>query len=239
MRVAFITGVTGGLGSSIAKKMLQSGIKVFGSTTDLKRTQESRRILENQGATVVELDITEFGSCKEAISKVISLSGKIDILVNNAGITSDSTFSKMERDQWEKVLNVNLHGTFNITHAVLPAMLKNQWGRIINISSVNGAKGQFGQTNYSASKSGLYGFTKSLAFELARKGITVNSVSPGYLKTEMVAQIPSKIIDQIISTIPVGRLGEPDEIAELVAFICSEKSGFITGSDFAINGGQY
>jgi acetoacetyl-CoA reductase len=188
----------------------------------------------------VQVDVTDFDSCQKAVAKIQSDVGAIDILVNNAGITRDKTLARMGADDWNAVLRTNLDSVFNMTKPVCDGMVSRGWGRIINISSVNGQKGQFGQANYSTAKAGMHGFTKALAQEVARKGVTVNTVSPGYIGTKMVLAVPKEILDtKIIPQIPVGRLGKPEEVAELVAYICQDEAAFMTGSNIAINGGQH
>lgn len=187
-----------------------------------------------------KVDVADYASCDAAVKKIVGDAGHIDILVNNAGITKDATLKKMTLEDWHVVLRTNLDSVFNMTRPVLHGMLEAQWGRIINISSVNGQKGAFGQVNYAAAKAGVHGFTKALALEVASKGITVNTVSPGYLRTKMVMKVPKDILEtKIIPEIPVGRLGEPDEIAALVAYLCSDEAGYVTGANIAINGGQH
>jgi acetoacetyl-CoA reductase len=188
----------------------------------------------------VPVDVADFDSCQKAVAKVEAEVGPIDILVNNAGITRDMTFKKMGKADWDAVLRTNLDSVFNMTKPVCDGMVDRNWGRIINISSINGSKGAFGQTNYSAAKSGMYGFTKALALEVARKGVTVNTISPGYIGTKMVLAVPKEVLDtKIIPQIPVGRLGKPEEVAGLVAYLCSEEAAFVTGANIAINGGQH
>jgi acetoacetyl-CoA reductase len=188
---------------------------------------------------IVKCDVSSFEDCKAMGEKLNAEYGGVDVLVNNAGITKDGTFRKMSEGQWNAVLNVNLDSVFNVTKQFIDGMLNKGWGRVINISSINGQKGQFGQTNYSAAKAGMHGFTMALAQETAKKGITVNSVSPGYIGTEMVMAIPEDVRNQIIAQIPVGRLGKPEEIAALVTFLASEDGAFITGANIAANGGQH
>jgi acetoacetyl-CoA reductase len=186
------------------------------------------------------IDVAQFDSCVDGMRRIVGDLGRIDVLVNNAGITRDSSFRKMKLDDWTAVTHTNLDSVFNTTRQVLDGMLESGWGRIINISSVNGQKGAFGQANYAAAKAGVHGFTKALALELARKGITVNTVSPGYLRTKMVTAVPQDILEsKILPEIPVGRLGEPDEVAGLVAYLASDEAAFITGANIAINGGQH
>jgi acetoacetyl-CoA reductase len=188
----------------------------------------------------VPVDVADFDSCQKAIAKIQSEVGPVDILVNNAGITRDMTFRKMGKVDWDSVLRTNLDSVFNMTKPACDGMVDRGWGRIINISSINGQKGAFGQTNYSAAKAGMHGFTKALALEVARKGVTVNTISPGYIGTKMVLAIPKEVLDsKIIPQIPVGRLGKPEEIAGLVAYLCSDEAAFVTGANIAINGGQH
>ena len=196
---------------------------------------QAKMAAEGVAADVVACDVSKFEDCQAMAEKI----GAVDILINNAGITKDGTFRKMSADQWNAVLTVNLDSVFNVTRQFVDGMMSKGFGRIINISSINGQKGQFGQTNYSAAKAGMHGFTMALAQETAKKGVTVNSVSPGYIGTEMVMAIPEDVRNQIIAQIPVGRLGKPEEIAALVAFLASEDGAFITGANIAANGGQH
>jgi acetoacetyl-CoA reductase len=188
----------------------------------------------------VQVDVADFESCAKAVKQIEADVGPIDVLVNNAGITRDMTFKKMGKVDWDAVMHTNLDSVFNMTKAVLDDMVDRGWGRVINVSSVNGQKGAFGQTNYSAAKAGMHGFTKALALEVARKGVTINTISPGYIGTKMVMAIPKEVLDsKIIPQIPVGRLGKPEEVAGLVAYLCSEEAAFVTGANIAINGGQH
>ena len=188
----------------------------------------------------MQVDVADFDSCAKAVKQIEADVGPIDVLVNNAGITRDKTFVKMGKTDWDAVLNTNLDSVFNMTKAVIDDMIGRGWGRVINVSSVNGQKGAFGQANYSAAKAGMHGFTKALALEVARKGVTVNTISPGYIGTKMVLAVPKDILDgKIIPQIPCGRLGKPEEIAALVAYMVSEDAGFMTGANVAINGGQH
>jgi acetoacetyl-CoA reductase len=188
----------------------------------------------------VPADVTDFDSCAKAIKQVESEIGPVDVLVNNAGITRDMTFKKMGKVDWDAVVRTNLDSVFNMTKPVCDGMVERGWGRIINVSSINGQKGAFGQTNYSAAKAGMHGFTKALALEVARKGVTVNTISPGYIGTKMVLAVPKEVLDtKIIPQIPVGRLGKPEEVAGLVAYLCSDEAAFVTGANIAINGGQH
>lgn len=242
-RVAMVTGGMGGIGEAICMRLAKAGHKVVatyspGNTRHGQWLQEMKT--KGFDFHAVQVDVTSFEACQKAVAEIESEVGPIDILVNNAGITRDKTFTKMGKDDWDAVLRTNLDSVFNMTKPVCDGMTSRGWGRIINISSVNGQKGQFGQTNYSTAKAGMHGFTKALAQEVARKGVTVNTVSPGYIGTKMVLAVPKDILDsKIISQIPVGRLGKPEEVAELVAYICQEEAGFMTGSNVAINGGQH
>jgi acetoacetyl-CoA reductase len=188
----------------------------------------------------VPADVTDFDSCAKAINQIESELGPVDVLVNNAGITRDMTFKKMGKVDWDSVVRTNLDSVFNMTKPVCDGMVERGWGRIINVSSINGQKGAFGQTNYSAAKAGMHGFSKALALEVARKGVTVNTISPGYIGTKMVLAVPKEVLDtKIIPQIPVGRLGKPEEVAGLVAYLCSDEAAFVTGANIAINGGQH
>ncbi|MDB5863799.1 MAG: beta-ketoacyl-ACP reductase, partial [Betaproteobacteria bacterium] len=185
-------------------------------------------------------DVSDYDSCQKAVADITRDHGPVDILINNAGITRDMTFKKMTKTDWDAVMHTNLDSVFNVTKPVVDGMVERGWGRVINVSSVNGSKGAFGQTNYSAAKAGMHGFTKALALEYARKGVTVNTISPGYIGTKMVLAIPKDILDsKIVPQIPVGRLGKPEEVAGLVAYLCSEEAAFVTGANIAINGGQH
>lgn len=242
-RVALVTGGMGGLGEAICRHLFRRGYRV--ATTYSPQNDRASAWLGNQAKegftfTAVQVDVADFESCRAGVMQVLAETGRIDILVNNAGITRDSTFRKMDYADWLIVRRTNLDSVFNMSKLVLHGMLENEWGRIINISSVNGQKGAFGQTNYAAAKAGVHGFTKALALEVASKGITVNTVSPGYLRTNMVMQIPRDVLEnKIIPQIPLGRLGEPEEVAALVAYLCSEDAAFVTGANIAINGGQH
>jgi len=188
----------------------------------------------------VPVDVADYDSCQKAIAQITKDVGPVDVLVNNAGITKDMTFKKMGKADWDAVIRINLDSCFNMTKQVMDGMVERGWGRVINVSSVNGQKGAFGQTNYSAAKAGMHGFTKALALEVAKKGVTVNTISPGYIGTKMVTAIPKEILDtKIIPQIPVGRLGRPEEVAGLIIYLCSEEAAFVTGANIAINGGQH
>ncbi len=240
-KVALVTGGTGGIGSAICIKLAQAGCKVVSTYMDEAQANEWKKKMADAGfdMAIVKCDVSSFDDCKAMGEKLNADFGGIDVLVNNAGITKDGTFRKMVPDQWNAVLTVNLDSVFNVTKQFIDGMLNKSWGRVINISSINGQKGQFGQTNYSAAKAGMHGFTMALAQETAKKGITVNSISPGYIGTEMVMAIPEDVRNQIVAQIPVGRLGKPEEIAALVTFLASEDGAFITGANIAANGGQH
>ncbi len=240
-RVALITGGTSGIGAAICKQLAVSGAKV---ATNYRNEQKAQKWLTEMRAEgydfkAYRVDVTDFDACGWMIGEIEKDPGPIDILVNNAGITLDVTLRKMSKEQWDTVLRTNLDSVFNVTRHVISGMIDRGHGRIINISSINGQKGQIGQSNYTASKAGMHGFTMSLAQEVARKAITVNTVSPGYIATEMVMAVPENIRNQIIAQIPVGRLGTSEEVAYLVDFLVSDRAGFITGADLSINGGQH
>lgn len=242
-RTALVTGGTTGLGKAIARQLHNAGHQVL--VTYHAGKHDVADWLQEEAARgynfrAYPVDVSSYESCQALAEEIKNDGFHIDILINNAGVTRDSTFRKMEKESWDVVLRTNLDSMFNTTKPFLDGMTAREWGRIVNISSVNGSKGQFGQTNYSASKAGVHGFTKALALEVARKGVTVNTVSPGYFDTAMVAGVPKDILEnQIVSQIPVGRLGSPHEIGALVGFICSEEAGFMTGSNVAMNGGQH
>src|SRR5919199_1228320 len=243
VRVALVTGGTGGIGTEICKRLTDDGRRVV--ATYLEAEEESARCWQDERRAegyeigLVECDVTSFESCARMAREVESAVGPVDIVVNCAGITRDRTLAKMEPKQWRAVLETNLDSAFNVTRQFVDGMSERGFGRIVSISSVNGQKGQFGQTNYAAAKAGLFGFSKALARELAADGITVNTVSPGYVNTTMVQAIPADIRDAIVRKIPVGRLASPQEIARAVSFLTADESGYITGSNIAINGGLY
>jgi acetoacetyl-CoA reductase len=243
MHVAVITGGMGGLGESISTKMHAAGYRV--AVTHSPGNAKVKDWLAAQKAsgrefTAYPVDVSDFDSCKECIGRIATDVGPVDILVNNAGITRDTTFKKMTKNDWDAVIRTNLDSVFNMTKQVLDGMVDRGWGRVINVSSVNGSKGAFGQTNYSAAKAGMHGFTKALALEVARKGVTVNTISPGYIGTKMVMAIPKDVLDsKILPQIPTGRLGKPEEIAGLIIYLCSDEAAFVTGANIAINGGQH
>ena len=237
-RVALVTGGSRGIGAAISKALKAAGFNVAANYAG--NDDAANRFKSETGIPVYKWSVADYDACASGIKKVEAEVGPIDVLVNNAGITRDAMFHKMSREQWNEVISTNLNGIFNMTHPIWAGMRERKWGRIINISSVNGQKGQAGQVNYSAAKAGDIGFTKALAQEGARIGITVNVICPGYIGTEMVRAIDEKILNErIIPQIPVGRLGEPEEIARCVVFLASEEAGFITGSTLSANGGQY
>ena len=243
MRVAVITGGMGGLGDSISTKMLAAGYQVV--VTHSPGNTKAKEWISGHKASGREfsaypVDVADFDSCKECVARITKDVGPVDILVNNAGITRDTTFKKMSKNDWDSVIRTNLDSVFNMTKQVMEGMVDRGWGRVVNVSSVNGSKGAFGQTNYSAAKAGMHGFTKALALEVARKGVTVNTISPGYIGTKMVMAIPKEVLDtKILPQIPLGRLGRPEEIAGLIIYLCSEEAAFVTGANIAINGGQH
>ncbi len=242
-RVALVTGGIGGIGTEICRHLAAAGNRVIAIDlgTRIERVNEFKNeVASFSGAIQFEsLDVSDFEACAELSKKIQIEYGAIDILVNAAGITRDMTLRKMDLASWNAVIDINLGGAFNLTRHVIDGMCERGFGRVINISSINGQTGQFGQTNYSAAKAGLHGFTMALAREVARKGVTVNSVSPGYCRTKMVEAIPENVRNQIIAQIPVGRIGEPSEIARTVAFLSAEESGFITGANIPVNGGLF
>lgn len=236
-RIALVTGGTRGIGAAIAQELKYADYTVLVSYHGNDKSAD--QFTRQTGIKAFKWDVGDFEACQNSIQKIEKETGPVDILVNNAGITRDGMFHKMRLDQWQEVIATNLTSCFNMCRAVITGMRERNYGRIINISSINGQKGQFGQVNYAAAKAGIIGFSKALALENASKGITVNTIAPGYIETEMVAAIPQDVIDKIVSNIPVGRLGTSHEIARTVLFLASEGAGFITGSTLSINGGQY
>ena len=242
-RVALVTGGMGGLGEAICVKLAALGHAVV--TTHSPGNTKAPEWLDSMKKAGYQFhaypcDVTDWDSCVACVAQVVKDVGPVDVLVNNAGITKDTTFKKMNKVNWDAVMRTNLDSCFNMTKQVCDGMVDRGWGRVINISSVNGQKGAFGQTNYSAAKAGMHGFTKALALEVARKGVTVNTISPGYIGTKMVMAIPQEVLDsKIIPQIPMGRLGKPDEVAGLVVYLSSEEAAFVTGANIAINGGQH
>ncbi len=242
-RTALVTGGMGGLGEAICIKLAALGDTVV-TTYSPGNTKAPQWLAAMKALShtfyAFPCDVTDWNSCQACVQKVNAEVGPVDVLVNNAGITRDMTFKKMDRVNWDAVMHTNLDSVFNMSKQVCDGMVERGWGRIINISSVNGQKGAFGQTNYSAAKAGMHGFTKALSLEVARKGVTVNTISPGYIGTQMVMAIPKEVLDsKIIPQIPMGRLGKPEEVAGLVAYLASEEAAFVTGANIAINGGQH
>ena len=242
-RIAVVTGGMGGLGETISTKMADAGYRVV-VTYSPSNTKYKSWLEEMKGRgysfAAFPVDVVDFDACARQCANIQREVGPIDILVNNAGITRDMTFKKMSKADWDAVMRTNLDSCFNMTKQVMDGMVDRLWGRVINVSSVNGQKGAFGQTNYSAAKAGIHGFTKALALEVARKGVTVNTISPGYIGTKMVTAIPKEILDsKILPQIPIGRLGKPDEVAGLIIYLCSEEAAFVTGANISINGGQH
>ena len=236
-RVAFVTGGTRGIGRAIVERLTADGLKVAAGYSGNDAAAEA--CARELGVMVVKGNVGNFADCKAATDAVTAELGPIDVLVNNAGITRDGVFHRMTSEQWSEVIRVNMDSLFNMTRQVIEGMREREWGRIINISSINGQKGQIGQTNYSAAKAGVIGFTKALALENARKGVTVNCVAPGYIDTEMVQAVPPKVLESIIGQIPVGRLGSGEEIADTVSFLAGERAAYVTGTTLSLNGGQY
>lgn len=240
-KIAYVTGGMGGIGTSICQRLAKDGFTVIAGCSP---SRDAKEWLDTQKEHGFEFhasaaDVTDWDSTVAAFEKVKEQFGGVDVLVNNAGITRDGMFRRMSVDDWCAVMNTNLNSLFNVTKQVVDGMSEKGWGRIINIGSVNGQKGQFGQTNYSTAKAGMHGFTMALAQEVASKGVTVNTVSPGYIGTDMVRAIREDVLEKIVATIPVRRLGEPSEIASMVAWLASEDAGFATGGDFSVNGGLH
>jgi len=242
-RCVLVTGGMGGLGETISTKMVDAGYQVAVTYSPGNKTHAdwvAQMAANGYAILAVPCDVADFASCGRAVAEVQEKLGPVDVLVNNAGITRDMTFKKMDKVNWDAVLRTNLDSLFNMTKQVADTMVERNWGRIINVSSVNGSKGAFGQTNYSAAKAGVHGFTKALALEVAKKGVTVNTISPGYIGTKMVTAIPKEVLDsKILPHIPVGRLGKPEEVAGLIIYLASEEAAFLTGANIAINGGQH
>jgi acetoacetyl-CoA reductase len=237
-RVAVVTGGTRGIGRAISMALKDAGYKV--AATYAGNEEAAQRFKSETGIPVFKFDVADFNACAEGVKAIeAELVGPVDVLVNNAGITRDATMHRMRADQWNDVVRTNLDSCFNMARAVIEGMRGRGFGRIVNISSINGQAGQIGQTNYAAAKAGIIGFTKALAQEGAARGVTVNAVAPGYVETEMVRAVPANVLEQIIARIPVGRLGQPEEVARAVLFLVADEAGFITGSTLTINGGQY
>jgi acetoacetyl-CoA reductase len=242
-RVALVTGGMGGLGTAICRRMHDAGFKVAATYSPHNAAPEgwlSAERDEGYRFKAYKVDVADYPDAEWMMQRLLADMGRLDVLVNNAGITRDHSLSKMTPDEWSEVMRTNLDSVFNMSKQAIEPMMAQHWGRIINISSVNGQKGAFGQANYAAAKAGMHGFTKAAALELARHGVTVNTVSPGYLRTKMVMQVPEEIMQsKILPQIPVGRLGEPAEVAALIAYLSSDEAGFVTGANIAINGGQH
>ncbi|MDB5669742.1 MAG: phbB [Alphaproteobacteria bacterium] len=236
-RVAVVTGGTRGIGEAISIALRDAGATVAANYAG--NDEKARAFTDRTGIKAYKWDVSDYDSCIAGIQQVETELGPVDVLVNNAGITRDGTMKRMTREAWEDVINVNLGGCFNMAKAVFDGMQSRKFGRIVNIGSINGQAGQYGQVNYAAAKSGIHGFTKALAQEGARFGVTVNAIAPGYIDTEMVAAVPEDVLAKIVAKIPVGRLGKAEEIARGVLFLCGEDAGFVTGSTLSINGGQH
>lgn len=237
-KIALVTGGTGGIGTAICQRLADAGARIV---TTYRNEEKAKAWAAAQAydPLIMACDVGNYEDCARIREELISRGDNVDIVVNNAGITRDATFKKITPEQWRQVINADLDSVFNVCHQFVTPMTERGWGRVINISSLNGQKGAFGQTNYSAAKAGMHGFSMALAQEVARKGVTVNTVSPGYIGTEMVLAVREDVLAKIIAQIPVGRLGRPEEIAGLVAFLASDDAGFITGANLAANGGQH
>lgn len=240
-RLALVTGGTGGIGAAICLRLADAGHRVVTNYRNEEKAQRWREQCLEQGydIPIYKTDVSDFDQCKALIARLEEEHGAVDILVNNAGVTRDTTLRKMSQEQWSTVIRIDLDSVFNMTQPVIGGMAARGFGRIVNISSINGQKGQLGQANYSAAKAGMHGFTMAVAQEVARKGVTVNTVSPGYIATEMVMAVPEEIRKQIIATIPMARLGRPEEIANVVNFLVSDEASFMTGANISVNGGQF
>ncbi|MEP9359211.1 acetoacetyl-CoA reductase [Sphingomonas sp. KR3-1] len=236
-RVAIVTGGTRGIGEAISLALQDAGMVVAANYAG--NDEKAKAFTDRTGIASYKWDVGDYDACHEGVAKVEAELGPVDVVINNAGITRDGTILKMSREMWEDVIRINLGGCFNMAHAVFPGMRDRKWGRIVNIGSINGQAGQYGQVNYAAAKSGIHGFTKALSQEGARFGVTVNAIAPGYIDTDMVAAVPPEVLEKIVAKIPVGRLGQAHEIARGVAFLCSDEAGFVTGSTLSINGGQH
>lgn len=236
-RVAIVTGGTRGIGEAIAMQLKEAGYKV--AATYAGNTESANAFTEKTGIHTFKFDVSDFDACQKGVEEITEQLGNVDVLVNNAGITRDGTMHKMDFERWNEVIQTNLSSCFNMSRAVIDGMRDRNFGRIVNIGSVNGRAGQYGQVNYAAAKAGIHGFTKALALEGASKNVTVNAVAPGYVLTDMVRKVPENVLEKIIATIPVKRLGDPNDIARSVKFLVSDDAGFITGSTLDINGGQH
>ena len=242
-RIALVTGGIGGIGSAICLELAERGFKVvagyYPAEKDLAEAWQKKQAAEGHEFEIASGDVSSFEDSQKMAQDIVSRVGPIDVLVNCAGITRDKTFKKMEPDQWRAVISTNLDSLFNVTRQVVDGMTERGWGRIVNISSVNGQRGQFGQTNYSAAKAGAHGFTMALAQEVARKGVTVNTISPGYIATEMTQAIAEEVRAQIVAQVPMARMGTPEEVAYLVGILCDDRGGYITGANYEVNGGLF
>ena len=236
-RVAIVTGGTRGIGEAISLALKDMGVTVAANYAG--NEEKAKAFTDRTGIAAFKFDVGDFDATQAGVKAIEEALGPVDIVVNNAGITRDGTLLKMTYDMWDDVIRTNLGGCFNLAKATFPGMRDRKWGRIVNIGSINGQAGQYGQVNYAAAKSGIHGFTKALAQEGARFGVTVNAIAPGYIDTDMVAAVPADVLEKIVAKIPVGRLGQASEIARGVAFLCSEEGGFVTGSTLSINGGQH
>jgi acetoacetyl-CoA reductase len=236
-RVAIVTGGTRGIGEAISLALKSHGLNVAANYAG--NDDRAKAFSDKHGIPVFRWDVADYEACQHGVQRVAEEVGPVDVLVNNAGITRDGTILKMTYEMWKAVIDTNLGGCFNMAKAVFPGMRERNFGRIVNIGSINGQGGQYGQVNYAAAKSGIHGFTKALAQEGARYNVTVNALAPGYIDTDMVAAVPPDVLQKIVAKIPVGRLGHAEEIARGVAFLCSEEAGFVTGSTLSINGGQH
>ncbi len=236
-RVALVTGGTRGIGAAISKALKEAGYKVAANYAG--NDDAANAFKDETGVNVYKWDVGDFDACQKGIEQVTADLGPIEVLINNAGITRDATLHKMTAEKWSQVISTDLDSIFNMSRGVIESMREKGFGRIVNVSSINGQKGQFGQANYAAAKAGMIGFTKSVSLENASKGVTANVVAPGYIGTEMVRAVPEEILAKIVGQIPVGRLGETEEIAKAVLFLASDEGGFMTGSTLSINGGQY
>ncbi|WP_224006279.1 acetoacetyl-CoA reductase [Cupriavidus pinatubonensis] len=242
-QIAVVTGGIGGLGEAISIRLHDAGYTVvvtYSTGNPGVDAWLARMMAEGRTFHAYAVDVADYDFCRRCLAQIEAEVGPVDILINNAGITRDATFKKLDKVNWDAVMRTNLDSVFNMTKPVCDDMAERGWGRIINISSVIGSQGGFGQTNYAAAKAGMHGFTKSLALEVAKRGVTVNTISPGYIATQMVAAVPQEVLDtKILPQIPVGRLGQPEEVAALVLFLCSREAGYVTGANIAINGGQH
>ncbi len=240
-RIALVTGGTGGIGRETCRQLAIAGLRVIAADLpgDDARQQDFAQAMQGHDVTFVAMDVTDPTGCERAIAEITASHGPVDVLVNGAGITRDAVLRKMTREQWDQVLSVNLDSVFNLCKLLAEGMCERGYGRIVNISSVNGQTGQFGQTNYAAAKAGMHGFTMALAREVARKGVTVNSVSPGYIRTAMTAAIPEDVKQQVLAMVPTGRIGEAADVARAVVFLCAEDAGYLTGVNLPVNGGLF